>query len=933
FNYGYLSGQSPVIDVWYGNTQNFGKKGTPQQWINILGKVTDEDGDLSSLSYSLNGGEQRILSVAGDGSASDGLRLWNEGEFNIDLDKNDLFSGNNQVIITGVDAAGNVSGSAYVTVNYDRSTTWPLPYTIDWKATSSIEDVAQIVDGKWALTGTGIRPVETGFDRLIAIGEGSFAGEGWKEYEVTVEVTVHGYHNDGFLGTQVAPAIGIVARWQGHTDFPISGCQPKCGWMPVGGVSWYTWDRNNRDRAYFAMWAHSADKKLVPNSPMMDLNVPYYWKMRIENTISPRGTYFLKIWKKGESEPAQWLARFDETMRNWSYTMLESGSIMLLSHHVDVTFGDVQINPLGSIPDATATPIATATSSPTPSSGTVKLSISSVSANKNSSDAVLTLDSNYATRWVVVGDPVWIEYDLDAVKTVAEVHVQWYRGNERINYFNIETSADGNTFNNVFSGESSGTTTDLEKYTVNTTAQYIRIIGHGNSVDTDPWTSISEVEIYGSGGGTPTTSTPTPEPTFTPIPTATSTPTGPGTDPVKLSGSIFGSGNAYLPGREYDKIFDSDIHTYFDCTDPSGGYAGIELASDATLSAIRFHPRIDPRDWSKRMIGGRFQGSANGTDYTDMYTITSLPDAAWNEINLPDQSPYKYLRYIGSVDGYCNVAEIEFWGVEGTPEITPTPTAAPIPTATPPSEINKLPISSVDASKNTANAAMTLDSDYATRWVVIGDPVWVEYDLGAVRTVTEVHIQWFKGDQRAFFFDIELSENGADFQRVFSGKSSGFSIKFEKYGAAGSARYVRIVGHGNTVDADPWTSISEVEIWGSVLGAPELEINNKNYILVNKSGMEKKIYSISAEKGIDLTPILNSMTIEPEDAVRVSIYDIRGNFIRNVYNGTYAYDRKVLWNLLTIKSEKPVSGVYIYSVRIDGNIQSFEKKGTILLVR
>ena len=47
---------APVIDVWYGNTQSFGAIGTPQEWVNIVGNVSDPDGiDLASLHYVLNG--------------------------------------------------------------------------------------------------------------------------------------------------------------------------------------------------------------------------------------------------------------------------------------------------------------------------------------------------------------------------------------------------------------------------------------------------------------------------------------------------------------------------------------------------------------------------------------------------------------------------------------------------------------------------------------------------------------------------------------------------------------------------------------------------------------------------------------------------------------------------------------------------------------
>ncbi|MCK5086911.1 MAG: DUF1349 domain-containing protein, partial [Melioribacteraceae bacterium] len=50
----------PVIDVWYGDNQNFGQLGNPQSWINILGRVTD-DISVASLSYSLNGSPSNSL--------------------------------------------------------------------------------------------------------------------------------------------------------------------------------------------------------------------------------------------------------------------------------------------------------------------------------------------------------------------------------------------------------------------------------------------------------------------------------------------------------------------------------------------------------------------------------------------------------------------------------------------------------------------------------------------------------------------------------------------------------------------------------------------------------------------------------------------------------------------------------------------------------
>ena len=54
---------APAITVWYGNTQNFGQLGTPQEWINILGNVTG----ATTLTYTLNNGPEKTLSIGPDG--------------------------------------------------------------------------------------------------------------------------------------------------------------------------------------------------------------------------------------------------------------------------------------------------------------------------------------------------------------------------------------------------------------------------------------------------------------------------------------------------------------------------------------------------------------------------------------------------------------------------------------------------------------------------------------------------------------------------------------------------------------------------------------------------------------------------------------------------------------------------------------------------
>jgi F5/8 type C domain/Bacterial TSP3 repeat len=128
-----------------------------------------------------------------------------------------------------------------------------------------------------------------------------------------------------------------------------------------------------------------------------------------------------------------------------------------------------------------------------------------------------------------------------------------------------------------------------------------------------------------------------------------------------------------------------------------------------------------------------------------------------------------------------------------------------------------LPVQSVIASawQEPNVAANTLDMNLDTRWSAEGDGQWLQYDLGeANMTVHQVSIAWFKGNQRASAFTIEVSTNGQDWTEVYSGDSSGTTLELEPYAFADiAARYVRIVGFGNA--ANLWNSITEVEIVGT----------------------------------------------------------------------------------------------------------------------
>ncbi|GIP38684.1 hypothetical protein J31TS4_19640 [Paenibacillus sp. J31TS4] len=124
-----------------------------------------------------------------------------------------------------------------------------------------------------------------------------------------------------------------------------------------------------------------------------------------------------------------------------------------------------------------------------------------------------------------------------------------------------------------------------------------------------------------------------------------------------------------------------------------------------------------------------------------------------------------------------------------------------------------VPASNVTASGDDGNVALnTVDGNLETRWSADGDGQWIKYDLGSSKPIDCVKIAWFRGDVRTTSFEIFVSADDANWTQVYSGTSSGTTQQLETYGVDGvTARFVKIVGHGNSVNA--FNSITETEFW------------------------------------------------------------------------------------------------------------------------
>lgn len=172
---------------------------------------------------------------------------------------------------------------------------------------------------------------------------------------------------------------------------------------------------------------------------------------------------------------------------------------------------------------------------------------------------------------------------------------------------------------------------------------------------------------------------------------------------------------------------------------------------------------------------------------------------------------------------------------QATPTATPTalPTATPtrMPTAT--AEVTCIPtpatLTAYDEGLNDGHGPeLAVDGEYAdleSRWSADGDGRWLLLDMGGVGTVTELATAWYKADERTAFFDVEASLDGDTWTLVLADLESQGDTNLNAVALDDvEARYVRLIGHGNS--SSGWNSLLEVTIQtcGEVVPGPPAKV-------------------------------------------------------------------------------------------------------------
>ncbi|MEM8902278.1 MAG: LamG domain-containing protein [Actinomycetota bacterium] len=337
-----------AVEVWHGTQGPFGELGRAQPLFNIIGSASDPDG-VAEVRFTPPGAEEPIVA----GLGPNGRRLVSARSFVLEVPASSVGSSATIPVVV-VDDGGDET-TVQVPITDSDANAADLPVVIDWRgedgAGDTVDDFADVIDGRWGLSNGEVVTDEVGYDRLVAIGDTS-----WQDYEVLVPIVVEDIAD--IVGPNSnAPGVGVIMRWNGHNVLSGDAPQPLQGFRafegqqsPFGAISWFRFggvggrfqlvDHQNSVRA--------ADPGQFPNG------VRHWLRAQVTTESDGRSVYRAKMWQAGEREPDGWTLEFTTVNDGLEP---DRGSLLLVAHEVDARFGRVTVTEPGGqgVPTAEAT--------------------------------------------------------------------------------------------------------------------------------------------------------------------------------------------------------------------------------------------------------------------------------------------------------------------------------------------------------------------------------------------------------------------------------------------------------------------------------------------------------------------------------------------------------------------------------------------------
>jgi poly(beta-D-mannuronate) lyase len=267
---------------------------------------------------------------------------------------------------------------------------------------------------------------------------------------------------------------------------------------------------------------------------------------------------------------------------------------------------------------------------------------------------------------------------------------------------------------------------------------------------------------------------------------------------VKLSGTATASTYDTRCTCDATQAVDGNLSTRWS-GQGNGAWLKLDLGSSKTVAFVK----MGFYDGASRTFTFNIETSTDNSTWTTR--ASNVSSSLNNNLQTFDFSDVtaRYVRIVGAgntSNDWNSYTEVEAWGFDSGG-----------------STDSKFAISgsSVTASTHDGNVpANTVDGNLTTRWSGQGDGAWIRYDLGSNKKVAYIKMAFHNGSSRTSTFDIQTSTNGTSWNTIRSGVTSAMNNNLQTFDFTDvdPARYVRLVGHGNT--SNDWNSYTEVEIYG-----------------------------------------------------------------------------------------------------------------------
>lgn len=129
----------------------------------------------------------------------------------------------------------------------------------------------------------------------------------------------------------------------------------------------------------------------------------------------------------------------------------------------------------------------------------------------------------------------------------------------------------------------------------------------------------------------------------------------------------------------------------------------------------------------------------------------------------------------------------------------------------------QLPVQSIEVSDEPEEANSkdnAIDGSLLSRWTCHKTTDWAVFDLGSVQEVDGVAIAHWKGSKRNYYFDMAVSEDGVNFEKIYTnGASPGDSetLMVYRFDKTYKARYIKYFAKGNSEESASGTYTNILE--------------------------------------------------------------------------------------------------------------------------